>query len=267
MCTSASRKPIFFDMAHSNNAARIRIWLQHKGLQDQIETRTVTYPDLSSESFVAVNPMKKVPAFIQADGSCIFESFVILEYLESKYSDTGPVFRPSNHEEAAHMNLLIRMHDLYIASPNCTQPGFSHTQGAMYLAPYETKHCAAARAMDRPTRAAKIAELWKQMKFLEDTSLCSPHLCGEQLTLADFTWFPTCVFIEYMLPRVFGWDILANTAEFPKLAAWYKHACEDPVMAGVRETIWQHWVAMDREGQFDSIRGELEDQSFKWVYP
>ena len=65
------------------------------------------------------------------------------------------------------MNLYIRIHDLYIASPNCTQPGFSHSQGAMYLAPYETKHCPAVRCMDRPTRAAKIAELHKQLRWFD----------------------------------------------------------------------------------------------------
>jgi len=54
-----------------------------------------------------------------------------------------------------------------VASPNCTQPGFAHTQGAMYLAPYETEFCPARRAMDRPTRAAKIAEIWKQLSWLE----------------------------------------------------------------------------------------------------
>ena len=65
------------------------------------------------------------------------------------------------------VSLLVRMHDIYIASPNCTQPHFSHTQGCMYLAPYETKHCGKARAMDRPTRAAKLAEIWKQLTWLE----------------------------------------------------------------------------------------------------
>ena len=47
-------------------------------------------------------------------------------------------------------------------------------------------------------------------------------LLGDQLTLADFTWFPTCVFMEFMLPRVFAWaDPFdgAGPTPFPKLAA------------------------------------------------
>lgn len=59
-------------------------------------------------------------------------------------------------EEKAKVNLLCRIHDIYISSPNCTQPNFAHTQGAMYLGPKEkidektgTVLVPAARTMDR----------------------------------------------------------------------------------------------------------------------
>jgi len=79
-------------------------------------------------------------------------------YLEDKYGSLpSPIdFMLDTPEERAFAQLLVRTHDLYISSPNCTQPGFSHTQGSMYLAPHETPHCSADRAMDRPTRAAKV---------------------------------------------------------------------------------------------------------------
>ena len=56
--------------------------------------------------------------------------------------------------------------------------------------------------MDLPTRAAKLGELWRQLCWLEAHAGDGPHLCGAQLTLADFTWFPTATFMEFMLPRV-----------------------------------------------------------------
>ena len=138
-------------MVHSNNAARIRLWLRLKELQNVIEPRTVVYADLQSPEFAAVNPLKKVPALIDANGDCVFESFVIMQYLEDKYGhlDSPYNFMMNTPEERAFVNLIVRCHDLYLSSPNCTQPGFSHTQGAMYLAPYETPHCPAERAMDR----------------------------------------------------------------------------------------------------------------------
>lgn len=117
----------FFDMKHSNNAARIRLWLQLKGLHHLVESNTITYADLQSEQFRQVNPLKKVPAFTTSEGQCIYESHVIMQYLEDKYGNMGPSFVPQTPEKKAFMNLLVRMHDIYIASPNCTQPNFSHT--------------------------------------------------------------------------------------------------------------------------------------------
>lgn len=127
-----ARKPIFFDMTHSNNAARVRLWMQLKragGMEELVETRTVKYPDLQTAEFAAINPLKKVPALIREDGSTVFESNVILSFLEDKYGDAGPSFKPATCEGRQEMELLCRVHDLYIASPNTTAPGFSHSQG------------------------------------------------------------------------------------------------------------------------------------------
>ena len=87
--------------------------------------------------------------------------------------------------------------------------------------------------MDLKTREAKIGEIWRQLTWLE-AQVSAVHaaeggtnLLGPLLTLADFTWFPTCVFMEFMLPRVFGWPELFDPAAtapaptpFPALAAW-----------------------------------------------
>ena len=46
---------------------------------------------------------------------------VILQYLEDKYGDQ--LYTPATAEDKQLMNLQMRLHDLYIASPNCTAPG------------------------------------------------------------------------------------------------------------------------------------------------
>mmetsp|Transcript_31083 Transcript_31083/g.48690 ORF Transcript_31083/g.48690 Transcript_31083/m.48690 type:complete len:729 (-) Transcript_31083:24-2210(-) len=287
--------PIFFDMVHSNNAARIRLWLRLSGMTDAVETRMVTYGDLHTDEFLAVNPLRKVPALITANGTCIFESFVIMQYVEDKLGDwTDERFVPEDPEEKALVNLLVRIHDLYIASPNCTQPNFSHNQGAMYLAPYPTEHCAKERTMDRPTRAAKIAELWKQLSWLDkqiekrSKGQEVKFLLGEELTHADMTWFPTIVFMEYMLPKNLGWeenifvwdgaeDLAYSKCPLPYLAKWYttlSGRCGEAAdkkyiheFAKVRQEIWKYWELKDADGQFLPVREEAKDPSFKWVYP
>merc|ERR1719399_545601 len=243
--STRAKNPIFFDMVHSNNACRVRLWMQLKkpgGMEDAIETRVVTYADLKTSAFAAVNPLMKVPALIRTDGTTVFESNVILSYLEDKYEDAGASLQPPTPEGRQAMNLLCRIHDLYIASPNCTAPGFSHCQGAMYLS---NGWHGAARGMDLTSRAAKIGEIWKQLSWLEAevaaVSKDGPHLLGAQLTLADLTWFPTCVFMEFMLPRVFGWPQLFDPTSatpaptpFPALAKWYTTLQATPAFASVR---------------------------------
>lgn len=133
--------------------------------------------DLRSEAFAAVNPLRKVPAAIDAHGDNLFEASVILNYLEDKFAGVlphatsaaagvddhhakrnslpveeghphhdvasssryhggaGHSFRPETPEARAAVEKIVRVHDLYIASANCTQWGFTHTQGAMYLGP------------------------------------------------------------------------------------------------------------------------------------
>ena len=134
--------------------------------------------------------------------------------------------------------------------------------------------------MDLPTRAAKLGEIWRQLSWLEAevSSLSSggPHLQGAQLTLADLTWFPTCVFLEFMLPRVFGWPHLFDPAAtgpaptpFPRLASWYAAMRCKPAFAAVRADIWEYWEQMEAAGQFQPIVDELAaatDPTLKVTY-
>ena len=70
VAAAESNKPVFYDMKHSNNAARIRLWRQMKeGMPSQIERHVVTYPELKTAEFAALNPLKKVPALIRTDGT------------------------------------------------------------------------------------------------------------------------------------------------------------------------------------------------------
>lgn len=183
----------------------------------------------------------------------IFESFVIMQYLEDRFGTQGTPLTLDTPEDKAFVNLLVRCHDLYIASPNCTQPNFAHTQGCMYLAPHVTPHCSAERVMDAATRAAKLAEIWKQLNWLED-KIVGPFMAGERITHADLTWFPTSIFMEFMLPRVFDWSpIFYETETFPKLTAWFQHCMKNEVFAQTRQEIFEFWELKEKEGQFAPV--------------
>ena len=93
-------------------------------------------------------------------------------------------------------------------------------------------------------------------------------LIGGKLTHADLTWFPTTVFMEYLLPRVFGWpEIFREKEHFPKLKAWFEFLEQNEHFSKVREGIWKHWTKMDETGQLDLVRDEITDKTYKWQYP
>ena len=261
-------KPTFFDMRHSNNAARVRLWLRlvDPDIADNVASTWVTYDDLQSEDYAKVNPLRKCPALVRGDGGTVFESDVILKYLEDKYG-RNDAMTPATPEDRQLMNLMIRCHDLYIASPNCTAEGFSHSQGAMYLS---AAWHGARRSVDVASREAKIAEIWKQLVWLE-ANAAGPFLVGAEPSLADLTWFPTCVFMEFMLPRVFAWaDPFdgAGPTPFPKLAAWYAQCRALGAFEETRSEIWDYWVDMEKKGQFEPIKAELDaNPDRKWTYP
>lgn len=259
-------RPKFFDMKHSNNAARVRLWLRKSEpeVSEKIERVVLDYESLASEDYAEVNPLRKCPALTRADGGGVFESDVILSYLEDRYGDG--TFTPATAEARQTARLMIRCHDLYVASPNCTADGFSHSQGAMYLSGAWHGERRAMRAADRE---AKIAELHRQLAWLEGAAV-GPYLAGDALSTADFTWFPTLVFMEYMLPRVFGWPDPCDPAvsEFPRIAAWYRRCRSDAAFDETRAEIRSYWVEMDRAGQFAPIEAELAANPGRtWAYP
>lgn len=261
-------RPVFYDMKHSNNGARIRLWIKYKkGASDVIDTKVLGYADLKQPDFLSVNPLGKIPGLVRTDGVTVFESYVILDYLEDKYSALAPSFKPATPEGRQHMELIIRCHDLYISSPNSTQPGFSHSQGGMYLS---TGFHGPVRGMDLTTRAAKIKEIWEQLTWL-NAQIKGPYMCGSELTLADFTWYPTTIFMEYMLPRVLGWpDVFRDEAgPFPEIAKWWNKVSSETAFAGVRQEIFEYWEEMEKAGQFQHIRDEIaaDTSGLKFKYP
>jgi glutathione S-transferase len=94
-------------------------------------------------------------------------------------------------------------------------------------------------------------------------------MAGDRVTHADMTWFPTAIFMEFMLPRCFDWSPLFHETEtFPKLTQWFNHCKKDKIFQDVHKDIWDFWVLKEQEGQFDSIKELTKETSneYKWKY-
>ena len=266
--SAAPKKCVFYDMKHSNNAARIRLWLRLKKFEEMVETKMLTHADIESEAYKQINPLKKVPALITENGLNLFEAYVILQYLEDRFGTLAPPWLVLNTpDDRAFVRLLVRCHDLYIASPNCTQPNFSHTQGCMYLDPYPTPFTPAERTMTVKVRAAKLAEIFKQLSWLEE-QIRLPYMAGDTVTHADLTWLPTATFMELLLPEVFGWSkIFYEQDVFPKLTAWFQRCLENAHFSKTRNEIRGTLLEQGERGRFAPVRAEAEKHpECKWKF-
>ena len=69
-----------------------------------------------------------MPALERADGSPVFEADVILRYLEDRYAD-NKALTPSTPEARQAMNLMIRIHDLYVRRVDIPRTGSRRRRG------------------------------------------------------------------------------------------------------------------------------------------
>lgn len=79
-----------FQTPNSPYARKIRILLLEKGLR--FETELV---DLAARppAFLAISPLGKVPVFVDEDGTVVFDSTVMAEYLEDRYPEPPMIGR------------------------------------------------------------------------------------------------------------------------------------------------------------------------------
>ena len=97
-----------YDFPMSPRARKVRIALAEKGLQYEKITIDITKGEQKKPEFLAVNPNGKVPA-LQDDGTSIYESSIIMEYLNDKYPN--PPLLPADPGQRAHARVLLHYGD------------------------------------------------------------------------------------------------------------------------------------------------------------
>ena len=261
MSSASTSKPILITVDVGNNPARCRFLVYHKGLEDKVEMRTPgDYGGLSSDAYRAINPQGKIPALVLPGGKTLFEAKVVFQYLNDVYGEVGPTVSPgSTPEDRALVALLVQTHDLYIASPNSSDPRVTANQGAMYKS---------VELIDAESRVGKLAELNKQLDVLESL-IVGPFAAGNALSEADMTLWPTLgVFFTFMLPRVFGWAHPLQHEARPKLKAWFAAVGALPAAKKVQDEILASLRGWEDSGKFVPIQQQMEaNPSLKWKYP
>ena len=230
---SVASRSILYDKPVSNNGARCRAIIYKKGLSEK--DVTIKNPNevggLRSEEYLKINPQGKMPCLVcHETGLNIAESDTIARYLMARYSDMGPSFQPDNPKS----NLIARLHDIYLTT----------IQGFMYKATGPFGRFG--------TRKDAMSEYIRQLQVIEDLidyqDKDGIYLCGADISLADVTLFPSCVFASYMMPK---FDV--NPPLPRKMNHWFNTLKnKDPVLSRICDEITKAlhvWEKDDRWGR------------------
>lgn len=233
---------ILYDHPLSPFSQKVRIMLREKGL-----AFTAVVPEgLGSgqdNGFSQQNPRMEVPALVLDDGRTLFDSTIILEYLEDAFSE--PAMRPADPFERARCREIEEVCDTHYEAINW---GLGELR-------YFKRGGAKAEAM----RAVGVAETRMLHSWLEGQLGAAGWLSGGQFGWADLAAVP------YVTMSV-ALDIAP--AEGSPLSAWLARVLERPSVAA---TAAEASVAVVQMAQYSGVveaggfRRHFRDHRLEWM--
>ena len=191
---------------------RVRLLLYAKHIPCEIVEPPGFHGDpRSKESYVAINPIGRVPALVLDDGRMLPESEVICEYLEEVFPE--PRMMPIDPWQRAQVRLLSRLSDFYIVM--AMLPLFLVVEQP----PEHWDQAAIRRSV------AAVGGSLDQLEFFIGTD---GYAVGNGLTHADGTLVPILLLAVEWMPIFQGPDMLGGR---PKLAAYWAAISRDPICA------------------------------------
>lgn len=132
----------------------------------------------SSEAYLAVSPLGKVPAMTTEDGGHLSESSVCCDFLEEAYPDSPPLY-PADALDRARVRQLMKVAELYLEL------------AARRIIPF-----ALANSPVPDTLAKEVSEaLLRGVDAVNRLSSFAPYALGSHITMAD-------IYLRYVLSVV-----------------------------------------------------------------
>ncbi|KAJ1959614.1 hypothetical protein GGI12_004248 [Dipsacomyces acuminosporus] len=204
-----SDKPVLYTYFRSSSAARVRIALNHKGIDYESRPVNLLKGEQQAEDYIRVNPSGMVP-YLLIDGNEFSQSVAMLEYLEETRPER-PLL-PKDPVQRAQVRAIVQ------AISSDTQP--LQNLGVLKTLPQEERADYARRVI---TKGLAVVE-----KMLEKTA--GEFCVGDQVSLAD-----CCLMPQLFNAHRYGVDfekiplIKAIEERANKLAAFHKaHWTQQP---------------------------------------
>ena len=192
----------FYYLSGSPFTWRVWLALEHKALQYKRIELSLERGDLKVDSYLALNPRGKVPVVVDEDFS-IYESGVILEYLEDKYPDVGANLFPQDIQSRTLSRRLINEIDCYL------WPVSMRLLMATFFTPREKwDENKISHAL-----AGVLAELERFVDYF------SHNVGNDALTAVEYSMFPIVALIFRIEER--KKDLGFSQAVSPELNCWF----------------------------------------------
>ena len=191
------------------NARRLQLFLNYKGIEMETQQIDLASLEQHGDEYVAINPLRTIPALQLDDGSLLTEVIAQCAYLESQNPDK-PLLGSSDQERAQVLNWD---HLLFITGLSAIADMLRNHSKAF-----------ADRGMTGPTKLAQIPELVERGKLrleafwpMVDARLGqNPWLAGDNFSFADIDLYCLCEFA--------GWVKEAVPDECGNVKAWHARA-------------------------------------------
>ncbi len=193
---------------HANTspyARKVRVVIAEKGLEGRIEGQTCSPFDDVPE-LKAVNPLNKIPCLALDDGTALYDSPVIVEYLDS----LDPANRLIPAEGAGRWTVLRQ------------QALGDGIMDAAFNTVVESRRPEAQQSPDWNQRWRAAIDRALAVMDGEIDSL------AQQPSLGHITYACALGYLEFRLPEI-DWR-----ARHPKIAAWFDAFSQRPSMASTR---------------------------------
>lgn len=207
-----------YDREGTPNAARIRIVLARKALEDKVEFVTVDLiaAEQKQPAFLAMNPIGKTPVLVLNDGFAISECTAITEYLDNL--DGNPVLTGRTPREKATIHMMQRRIEMMLLEPIDDYFHYGTRGLGPALKPWRMPGWKAAREWGERRGAQALANF----PYFESVLARQPFIAGNQFSMADITLFASMAFA-----RGAGLQIDNSLAA---LATWHSRVSELPAV-------------------------------------
>lgn len=214
----------------STCAKKVRLVLAEKGLEWEGHHMDLRAGDTRTKEYIEnFNPGGVVPTLVD-DGTVIYESTVIMEYLDDAYPE--PSLRPADPKARARMRLWTKQLDEGVHAATGTISGCIAFRHQMLEGRTEEEARAYIDLIPEPARRARShdvvfngiqSELFPPaiMRFenlfsaMEKTLADSPWLAGDSYSLADIAYTPYLTRYDHL-------QLLGVVDDRPRLADWYE---------------------------------------------